>query len=196
MCGNSNHDLTYVSAITVNFVSSLYSLPEGETVDVCLILESGQLERSVELTLVSQENTAQQDADYVALHHPVTWEPDVEQNCFSVEIVDDHIVEGEETFQVVLASRDPAVVVSPPGTAHVNIRDNDSKLNQITTCYEVLNDHIPYSSKFSWYFVNFVISPHSRNYYYYVMGARSVAHIRVQMQLANRQSLTKFVAVT
>lgn len=132
---NSNHGLTYnVSAITVNFVSSSYSVSEGETVEVCMILEIGQLERTVELSLVSQPDAAQEGADYVALLLSITWEPDIDQKCFGVEIVDDHIVEGEETFQIVLASHDPAVVVPTPGTAHISVQDNDSKLNQIMYC--------------------------------------------------------------
>jgi hypothetical protein len=106
-------------------VSSLYSVSEGGTVEVCLILETGQLERSVELSLVSQSDTAQQDADYVALVLSITWKPGITQNCFNVETLDDHIVEGEETFQVLLTSDDPAVVVPTPGTAHISIQDND-----------------------------------------------------------------------
>ena len=99
-----------------------------------MILETGQLERSVELSLVSQPDTAEEGADYVALLFSITWEPDRDQKCFGIEIVDDHIVEGEETFQIVLASHDPAVVVPTPGTANISIQDNDSMLNQITYC--------------------------------------------------------------
>lgn len=104
---------------------------------MCIVLETGQLERSVELTLVSKPDTAQEGVDYVALLHLVTWEPDADQKCFSVRILDDRTVEGEETFQIVLASDDPAVVVPTPGTAHINIQDNDSKLNQIIAYYLV-----------------------------------------------------------
>ena len=118
-------------------MSASYSALEGGTVEVCTILKTGQLERSVELSLVSQPDTAQEGTDYVALLRSVTWEPDTDQKCFSIRILDDRIVEGEETFQIVLASHDPAVVVPTPGTAHINIQDNDSKLNQITACYQV-----------------------------------------------------------
>lgn len=118
----------------MNFVSSSYSVSEGEAVEVCMILETGQLEKTVELSLVSQPDTAQEGADYVALLLSITWEPDIDQKCFSVEIVDDHIVEGEETFQIVLASHDPAIIVPTSGTVHISIQDNDSKLNQITYC--------------------------------------------------------------
>ena len=121
-------------------MSSSYSVSEGGTVEVCLILETGQLERGVELSLVSQSDTAQQGADYVALLLSITWEPSVAQNCFSVEVVDDHIVEGEETFQVLLASHDPAVIVATPGTAHISIQDNDhdSKLQIVLYKYYVV----------------------------------------------------------
>lgn len=117
-------------------MSSSYSVSEGETVEVCMILETGQLERSVEMLVINQPDTAQQGADYVAQLFPVTWEPGSDQNCFSAEIVDDHVVEGEETFQYVLVSHDPAVVVPTSGTTHITIQDNDSKLNQTTLCYD------------------------------------------------------------
>ncbi len=100
---------------------------------MCLILETGQLDRSVELSLISQSDTAQQDADYVALVLSVTWKPGIAQNCFNVVTLDDRIVEGEETFQLLLTSHDPAVVVPTPGTAHISIQDNDhdSKLQAV-----------------------------------------------------------------
>lgn len=119
-------------------MSSSYSVSEGGTAEVCLILETGQLERSVELSLVSQSDTAQQGTDYVALLLSITWEPSIAQNCFSVEVVDDRIVEGEEAFQILLASHDPAVIVATPGIAHISIQDNDhdSKL-QTVLCIHV-----------------------------------------------------------
>lgn len=120
----------------MNFVSSSYSVSEGETLEVCMILETGQLERSVEISVINQPDTAQQGADYVAQLFPIRWEPGRDQNCFSAEIVDDHVVEGEETFQYILVSHDPAVVVPTSGTAHITIQDNDSKLNQTTLCYD------------------------------------------------------------
>lgn len=137
---SSNHELTYnfIPAIPVNFVSSSYSVSEGGTVEVCLILETGQLERSVELSLVSQSDTAQQDVDYVALVLSVTQEPGVGQSCFSVEVVDDRIVEGEETFQILLTSHDPAVIVPTPGTALISIQDNDHDSKLQIIFHEVL----------------------------------------------------------
>ena len=130
------------TAITVNFVSSSYSAFEGGTVEVCIVLESGQLERSVQFSLVSQSDTAQEGADYVAVLLSVTWEPDTSQKCFSVRLVGDHVVEGEETFQIVLASHDPSVVVPTPGTAYITIQDNDSELNQNTIYYRVFNSRL------------------------------------------------------
>lgn len=116
-----------VSAIIVKFASTLYSILEGEMVELCVKLERGQLERNVHFSIDSQSDTAQVDADFIALHLSLALRPDESQRCFIIKTLDDSLVEGEESFQVVLVSHDPAVIVSTPGTAHINIHDSDSK---------------------------------------------------------------------
>lgn len=111
----------------MNFISTPYSVTEGETVEVCLTLERGLLERSVQLSLLSKDDTAQLEYDYTALISSISLSPDISQWCFNVSTLGDSVVEGEEVFQVVLMSSDPAVITLTPLTTLIYIQDSNSK---------------------------------------------------------------------
>lgn len=116
-----------ILVIHVMLESASYSVVENETVELCVTL-IGELEREVQLSVVSQPGNAQQHEDYIAIMDTLTLHPGDNKTCFSVETVEDNLVEGEETFQLVLNGDDPAVVITFPNTITISIRDNDSKL--------------------------------------------------------------------
>lgn len=110
--------------------SGSYSVSEGEQVDVCLRLESGQLERDAQLCVLSQSDSANEVEDYNApFMFFVILKPGENQSCFTVDTVDDNLVEGEEIFQLSLSSSDRAVVISTNGTTTIHIKDDDGAVS-------------------------------------------------------------------
>ena len=57
----------------------------------------------------------------------LTFGPGKDRDCTTIEIVNDPLVEGEESFTVTLQSTDPDVNTGPPDSATIIIRDDDSK---------------------------------------------------------------------
>ena len=57
----------------------------------------------------------------------ITIQSDQSEACINISIIDDHLaMEGDEAFQVTMITP-PNVPSSPPDTAMVIIKDNDSK---------------------------------------------------------------------
>lgn len=112
--------------IRIKFESTSYSVEEGATVKVCVKAESGELERTVQLSIASISDSAEETFDYTPLTLTLTLLSGESQACFSVETLDDDVVEGEETFTVVIRSQDKAVII-PTNTTIINIHDSDRK---------------------------------------------------------------------
>ena len=112
--------------IRIKFESTLYSVEEGATAKVCVKAESGELERTVQLSVASISDSAEEILDYTPLTLYLTLLSGESQACFSIETLDDDVVEGEETFKVVIRSQDEAVII-PINTTLISIHDSDRK---------------------------------------------------------------------
>ena len=116
--------LPFSSAINVRLESASYFVVEGETVKLCTIVESGELEKSIELEIsIVGQSDSDQEEDYKVKMSTFSLKPAQNQTCTTVEILNDNLVEGNETFQVILSSTDSAVTVSTPNTAIITIED-------------------------------------------------------------------------
>lgn len=103
-----------------------YSVTEGSTLHVCIVVEEGHIERNRQLNTFSQPDSAQED-DYGVIVEYQTLQPNVMRTCIMVEILDDNLVEGTEIFKLIISSPDPAVVITSPDRTNIEILDNDSK---------------------------------------------------------------------
>ena len=113
-----------------------YSVTEGEEAEVCVVFEMELLQRDVHLTVVSHSDTANIGEDYSMLSmFPLTLNPGTNRSCFAIDTVEDSLVEGDETFQLILTSTDQAVLTSIPHTLTVHIEDNDGEL--ASRCHDV-----------------------------------------------------------
>ena len=66
--------------------------------------------------------------DYSALQSLLTFTPGVNVSCATVvPIIDDAVVEDNQTFNVVLSTEDPNVLLDP-ASATVTIVDNDGEI--------------------------------------------------------------------
>lgn len=113
------------AVVTASFEVSEYSLHEGmSSLEVCILLEGGQLDRPVSIALSSSDRTAVAQVDYARLYS-ADFEPSGgNTRCIDITIRDDTAVERDETFTLALNSNDTAVrIISDSAT--VKIIDND-----------------------------------------------------------------------
>ena len=113
--------------IKIKLESASYSVSEGWTVEVCTTVESGKLERSVQLFIDSVRVTAQEGYDYKLIVSSIVLFSGENITCFSIKALEDGVVEGVETFKVLLRSQDKAVIISAIDTAVISIHDTDRK---------------------------------------------------------------------
>ena len=89
--------------------------------EVCLVLQSGHLDRPLNLLVSTSDESAQTPMDYTELMLMTTIEGD--KKCIEVNISDDKYVESDESFLVSLNSSDIAVSLSLPVT--ITIANDD-----------------------------------------------------------------------
>ena len=110
--------------ISLSMESSTYSVTEGESVEVCVAVENGELERAVQLSVLSHPASAQEE-DYKAAFLSLSLWPGDRRICFLIETLEDDSVEGEEAFQLILTSQDSGVTTASPDLTIVSIEDSD-----------------------------------------------------------------------
>lgn len=74
--------------------------------------------------------TAMGGSDYISLvNETITFEPNDTTKDIPIMIINETLVENNETFSVILTSESsPMLVVEDPNTTHVTIRNDDSKM--------------------------------------------------------------------
>ena len=100
---------------------------EGDgSIEVCAILTSGSLERTVTFTLSTSDDSASSTdpADFSAIGVELLFNETTSRACADIPITDDNRVELAENFTVDIGSDDPDVNFAPP-TSTVTILDND-----------------------------------------------------------------------
>lgn len=106
-----------------------YTVSEGDgAVNVCIIVDSESLERTVDFFLYAVGDSASSRQHlrdfYIDLDLKRTFNKTILRVCVDVSIIDDNRVENSEQFRVTVSSRDPDVIITIP-TAIVTIYDND-----------------------------------------------------------------------
>ena len=102
-------------------------MSEGDgSIEVCAVLTSGSLERTVTFTLSTREDsaTSTDPVDFSAVAVELQFNETTSRACADIPITDDNRVELTENFTVEIRSDDPDVDFAPP-TATVTIIDND-----------------------------------------------------------------------
>lgn len=116
------------TAVVIGFETPQYFLHEGLShLTVCLRLQSGRLDRDVNVTLSTSAGTALANADYSTDVGTIDFLPTdshVNLTCVDIAITDDKVVERNESFALFLSTTDSAIALSPNVTT-VTIIDND-----------------------------------------------------------------------
>ena len=82
--------------------------------------------QTVSVAYASSDGSAQAGADYVAASGRLTLAPSTRSGTISVQVVDDSVVEGSESFTLTLSSPSNATVAANGTVAEGTIADNDS----------------------------------------------------------------------
>ena len=123
MCKN----LFFILGISIGFELPRYTVNEGDgSIEVCAVLTSGSLERTVTFTLSTGDDSAisTDPVDFSAVAVELQFNETTSRACADIPITDDNRVELPENFTVEIRSDDPDVEFVPP-TSVVTILDND-----------------------------------------------------------------------
>ena len=114
----------------MGFSQDAYTVGEGEgTVEICANL-SRNIEQNVTATLTTFSITAQngENGDFMFKTKIFTFHPGMVQECISVTIRDDSILEANEVFGVNLSTNDLGTNSGQQSaTVTITITDNDGK---------------------------------------------------------------------
>ena len=110
---------------TVQFSAATYSVGEGAGQLTVTVTRTGDTAGTSTVHYATSNGTATAGSDYTNTSGDLTFGPTVTSRTFTVPIIDDSLVEGNETFTVKLTVPTGATLGSP-STATVTIADNDS----------------------------------------------------------------------
>ena len=118
-------DVSPTSPGTLQFVSPTYSVNESAGMVALTVTRTGGSLGAVSVAYATTNGTATAGSDYTATSGTLNWAAgDTEFKTFTVNILDDAIVEGNETFDVQMGAVSGAHLGSP-ATATVTILDDD-----------------------------------------------------------------------
>ena len=119
--------LFFNTGISIGFELPRYTVNEGDgNIEVCAVLTSGTLEKTVTFTLSTQDDsaTSTDPVDFSAVDVKLQFDETTSRACAVIPITDDSRVEVPENLTVVIDSDDPDVDFVPP-IPTVTIVDND-----------------------------------------------------------------------
>jgi uncharacterized delta-60 repeat protein/uncharacterized repeat protein (TIGR01451 family) len=125
----SNATVTIVdNDVAFHFDAPAYTVAEDGTNALIRVVRQGGTSNLVSVTLVSSGGTASAGQDYVAVSNVVVFPPGVTTQTVPVPILDDLLIEGNETVLLQLLYPWPAgvAVLGSPAQATLAIADNDA----------------------------------------------------------------------
>jgi hypothetical protein len=108
---------------------SLESFPVAEDVGqaVVTVTRTGGSDGAVSVQYYTGDDTAFKDSDYSESTGTLSWtDGDDADKTFSVPILDDAAIEGEEKITLTLHNQTGSVTLGSPNVANINISDNDA----------------------------------------------------------------------
>ena len=127
--GRATWDTTGVtptpSVATMAFSDAAYDVSEANGAAIVTVSRTGSTSGSATVDYMSSDGSALVGIDYSATAGTLVFADGVESQSFSVPIVDDGLVEGNETIVLTL-SGGSGVILGAPSEALLTINDNDS----------------------------------------------------------------------
>ncbi|MGV3721552.1 MAG: Calx-beta domain-containing protein, partial [Actinomycetota bacterium] len=120
----------YLFISTVEFVQPGYTVREDDGTIAFLVTRTGDFRETVTLNYATTDGTAVAPGDYGASSGALTFAPLELFKVVFVTIKNDALLEGSETFNIVLSNiNGKGTVAGPAGTATVTISDDQSALS-------------------------------------------------------------------
>ena len=119
--------LNWAPVASLQFSVATYSVNENGGSATVTVTRTGGSAGAVGVTVATSNGTATAGADYTATTQTVTWaNGDTSNKSVSIPILDDSVIEGNETVNLTLSNPTGGATLGSPGTAVLTIIDNDS----------------------------------------------------------------------
>jgi len=114
-----------------------HAVAEDAGTAIVTINRIGVSDRVVTVDYATRDDTAKAGADYSARSGTVTFDVGERTKTISIPILEDTLVENDETFRVVLANPSADAVIGSEGTLNVTIEEDDSGVEFSAATYTV-----------------------------------------------------------
>ena len=122
------------------FASSTFLASEFDSGLTFVVRRVGNTNQAVQVGYVTEDETATAGADYVATSGTLSFAPGEAFKSVTVGILEDRLVEGDETFRLRLQLPSPGTAILQPFAVGV-ILDNDAGFKLATNRYVVMESH-------------------------------------------------------
>lgn len=110
----------------IEFSSAAYNVSEGEDYATINVIRTGDMSGSATVSYATGDGTAHQSSDYTTATGMLTFAPGETNKSFTVLIIDDAYVEGDETINLTL-SNPVGATLGTPATSTLTIHSNDTQ---------------------------------------------------------------------
>ena len=117
---------TQQQAASLQFSNATYSVNENQGTATITVTRSGDTTGSVTVLYATSNGTATAGSDYTAASGTLTFAAGEASKTFTVSIIDDTLVEGNETVNLTLSSPSGGATLGSPASASLTIVDNDA----------------------------------------------------------------------
>ena len=117
-----------LSAISMQFSATSYIVNENAGSVTVSVTRSGNTTQPTTINYATTNGSAKQPDDYTSVSGSLQFAPGETVKTFVVPVTDDAVVEGNETFNVVLSSPTGGAVEGSPFTSTITILDDDKPL--------------------------------------------------------------------
>lgn len=118
-------NLTPGSGGNLQFGSPTFTVNENAGTATITVSRTGNSSGAVSINYATGNGTANAGQDYSSVSGTLNFANGVTSQSFNVSIINDSVVEGNETINLTLSNPTGGSVIGTPGTAILNIVDND-----------------------------------------------------------------------
>jgi len=128
---NSGSDIrAYIATLpvsSVQFSAANYTVNENAGTATITVTRTGDVSGTVSVNYATSDGTAGQRSDYLATSGTLSFAAGETSKTFTISIIDDAYVEGNETINLSLSNPNPATTsIAAPVTVSLTILDNDT----------------------------------------------------------------------
>lgn len=133
-----SHSLFLINPVgaagSFRFSVAAFSAGEGAGMVTVTVARVGGNTGSVSVAYAATNGTATAGSDFAATNGTLTWAAgDVAVRNFAVRILDDALIESNETISLVLGNATGGATLATPGTAVLTVLDNDAPAQPVIT---------------------------------------------------------------